>query len=507
MRSDESVATRVIATGGLMLATLTNALDTTIANVALPHVAGSLSAAQDQITWVLTSYMVGTAIMTPLSGWLAEKIGRKRLFLISIVAFVGVSVLCGLATSLPEMVLFRFLQGFAGAAMIPISQAAILDLWPQPVIPQVMAVWSAVVMVAPILGPTVGGFLTEHYSWRWVFFINVPVGAAAFVLVYTALRPDAAGRKRPFDMLGYAALVLFTGAIQLLMDRGPTLDWFDSREICVEAIIAACALYVFVMQTLTSEHPFFHRDLFRDRNYTSALVFSVVVSATLFSTSALLPTLMQTLLGYSAMQSGVASAPRGAGSLIALTFVPWMAIRFGPRRTMAIGLLLSVAALWRMGHFDLSMNSTPIIVAGLLQGFGQGMVMNPMSVISFATLEPSHRTEAAVFGNMVRSVAGGLGISTLQVVLTRQSATAHEGLAAHIVSGDPMMTWSLPHMLGGAASSLEAINGEVTRQAAMIGYDAAFGWMSIGTLFVLPLLLIMRTAKPKPGALIEVHAD
>jgi DHA2 family multidrug resistance protein len=501
------VATRVVATGGLMLATLTNSLDTTIANVALPHVQGSLSAAQDQITWVLTSYMVGTAIMTPLSGWLAQKLGRKRLFLISIVAFVAVSMLCGMATNLPEMVLFRFLQGFAGAAMIPLSQAAILDLWPQPVIPQVMAVWSAVVMVAPILGPTVGGFLTEHYSWRWVFYINVPIGVIAFTLVYMALPSDVTGRGRPFDMLGFTALVLFTGAIQLMFDRGPTLDWFDSREVCVEAIIAGCAFYVFLMQTLTSDNPFFHRGLFKDRNYVSGLIFSVVVSATLFSTSALLPTLMQTLLGYSAMQSGVASAPRGVGSLIALTFVPWMATRFGPRRMMAVGLLLSVAALWRMGHFDLSMDTRPIIVAGLIQGFGQGMVMNPMSVISFATLSPVHRTEAAVFGNMVRSVAGGLGISGLQFILTRQSATAHERLAAHIVTSDPVIGWSLPHLMSGGAGGLEAVNAEVTRQSAMIGYDAAFGWMSMGTLLVLPLLLVMRTAKPNPSTMLEVHVD
>ena len=505
MSSKDSVATRVVATGGLMLATLTNALDTTIANVALPHVQGSLSASQDQITWVLTSYMVGTAIMTPMSGWLAQKVGRKQLFLISIVAFVAVSVLCGLAANLPEMVLFRFLQGFAGAAMIPLSQAAILDLWPQPLIPQVMAVWSAVVMVAPILGPTIGGWLTEHYSWRWVFYINVPVGALAFLLVTVALAPDEPGRGRPFDVLGFTALVLFTGSVQLMMDRGPTLDWFDSREVCIEAVLALCSLYVFVTQTLTSRNPFFHRDLFRDRNYISAMVFSVVVSATLFSTSALLPTLMQNLLGYSAMQSGVASAPRGFGSLVALTFVPWMASRFGPRRTMAVGLLLSVAALWRMGHFDLSMNTRPIIIAGLIQGFGQGMVMNPMSVISFATLNPAHRTEAAVFGNMVRSVAGGLGISSLQLILTHQSATAHERLASHIVASDPVVNWMLPHMM--SSGGLEAVNAEVTRQAAMIGYDAAFGWMSLGTLLVLPLLLVMRSAKSQPSTIAEVHVD
>ena len=506
MAATESVATRVVATAGLMLATLTNTLDTTIANVALPHIQGSLSAAQDQITWVLTSYMVGTAIMAPLSGWMANKFGRKRLFLISIVAFVGVSVLCGLATSLPKMMAFRLLQGFAGAAMIPLSQAAILDIWPLPVMPQVMAVWSAVVTVAPILGPTLGGWLTENYSWRWVFYINVPVGAVAFLLVWTALEPDEVGRPRPFDVLGYGALVLSTAAIQLMFDRGPTLDWFDSREIWVWATIAACGLYVFIMQTLTSEHPFFPRDLFADRNYVSSMIFSVVVSAVLFSTSALLPTMMQTLLGYSPMQSGLASAPRGFGSILALTFVPWMASRFGPRRTMAVGLLLSVFALWRMGHFDLSMTSRPIVTAGFIQGFGQGMIMNPMAVISFATLAAVHRTEAAVFGNMVRSVAGGLGIAGLQAILTRQSAAAHESLAAHIVPSDPVIRWSLPDF-STAAGGLEALNAEVTRQAAMIGYNAAFGWMSIGCLFLLPLLFVMRSAKPQAGTVIEVHGD
>jgi DHA2 family multidrug resistance protein len=506
MSPEGSVTVRVLATAGLMLATLTNALDTTIANVALPHIQGSLSAGQDQITWVLTSYMVGTAVMTPLSGWVAQKIGRKTLFLISIVAFVAVSVLCGMATSLPQMVAFRLLQGFAGAALTPLSQAAILDLWPQPVIPQVMAVWSAVVMVAPILGPTLGGFLTEHYSWRWVFYINVPIGAVAFALVYAALEPDAERRPRPFDGLGFGALVLFTASIQLMMDRGPLADWFDSREIWFWAILAGCALYVFVLQTLTSEHPFFHRDLFRDANFVTSLILSVMLSSVLFSTSALLPTLMQNLLGYSAMQSGVASAPRGFGSLAALTIVPWAAPRFGPRKTIAIGLVMSMVALRLMGHFDLSMNSRPIIVAGFIQGFGQGMVMNPMAVLGFATLAPHHRTEAAVFGNVARTFAGGMGIATLQAILTRQSAAAHEQLAAHIVPSDPMIGWAMPHVLAGAGG-LEAVNAEVTRQAAMIGYDAAFGWMSIGTLVVLPLLLLMRSAKPQASTLIEAHLE
>ncbi|HEY6868336.1 MAG TPA: DHA2 family efflux MFS transporter permease subunit [Novosphingobium sp.] len=504
MNSQESLATRVVATGGVMLATLMTVLDTTIANVALPHIQGSLAAAQDQITWVLTSYMLGTAITMPLTGWASQKLGRKRLLLISIGAFAAVSMLCGLATSLPELLLFRLLQGVAGAAMTPLSQSVVLDSWPQPVIPQVMAVWSAVVMVAPILGPTLGGMLTENYSWRWVFYINLPLGALAFVLVSSALGPDPDARGRPFDMLGFGSLVLFTVAAQLMFDRGPALDWFGSREIWAEAIVAVCALYVFVMQTLTGRHPFFHRGLFVDRNYVTGVIINAAVAAMLFSTSALLPTLMQTLLGYSALQSGYASAPRGVGSLVALTFVPWMAARFGVRRTVAIGLLLSVAGLRRMGYFDLSMTPTPIFVAGFIQGFGQGMIMSPMAVLSFATLAPERRTEAAVLGNMVRTIAAGLGVAGLQAISTRQSATAHERLAAHVIPTDPIVGWSLRH-LAGLGGGLEAINAEVTRQAAMIGYDAAFGWMSIACLGLLPLLFIIRPAKPAGSTILEVH--
>jgi DHA2 family multidrug resistance protein len=238
MSSRQDTATRLIATSGVMLATTMNSLDSTIANVALPHIQGSLSASQDQITWVLTSYIVATAIMTPLGGWLSLKIGRKPLFLISIVGFVAASVLCGMATNLPEMVVFRLLQGFAGAAMMPISQAVVLDLWPQRLMPRVMAVWSAVIMVGPILGPTLGGFLTENFSWRWCFYINVPFGILAFAMVYAALESDSGGRERPFDFLGFAALVVATGAIQLMADRGSGQDWFDSSEIWLYAILA-----------------------------------------------------------------------------------------------------------------------------------------------------------------------------------------------------------------------------------------------------------------------------
>jgi DHA2 family multidrug resistance protein len=507
MSSVDGLAARVVATGGLMVATLMVTIDMTIANVALPHMQGSLSASQDQMTWVLTSYIVATAIMTPLSGWLSMKIGRKRLFLISVVGFVGMSVLCGLATSLPEMVLFRLLQGLAGASMMPISQATLLDLWPPKYTAHVMAVWSAVAMSAPILGPTLGGYLTEQFSWRWCFYVNVPLGLIGFIGVYVFLPRDPGGRERPFDMLGFAALVLFGASLQLMVDRGPSRDWFDSPEIWTYLVVALCGLHVFIIQTLTADHPFFHRDLFLDRNFTSCLLFGATLSAVLFGSISILPVFMQHLLGYSALQSGMVSMSRGLGSVLAFTVAPWLGVKAGPRRTMLIGALMNIFALWEMGHFDLAMTAGPLKVTGFLQGFGQGLMFNPMAVITFATLAPIHRTEAAVFSGMLRNLGGSLGIGLAGAFQIHRSAMAHEGLAAGIVSSDPVIRWALPSMVRNAGDGLAALNAEVTRQAAMIGYDAAFGWMFIASIAMLPLLLLMSPARRRPREVVEVIAE
>ncbi|CAN7195491.1 DHA2 family efflux MFS transporter permease subunit [Phenylobacterium sp. LjRoot219] len=506
MSSRQGAAARVVATGGMMLATTMNSLDSTIANVALPHIQGSLSAAQDQITWVLTSYIVATAIMTPLSGWLSLKIGRKPLFLLSIAGFVVASVLCGMATTLPEMVVFRLLQGVAGAGMMPISQAAILDMWPQRLMPRVMAMWSAVIMVGPILGPTLGGLLTEHFSWRWVFYVNVPFGLLAFVLVYLTLERDEGGLQRPFDVLGFAALVLCTGAVQLMADRGPSQDWFDSAEIWTYAIVALCSLHVFVMQTLTADQPFFHRAVFADRNFMTTAIFSFMMSAMLFGTSALLPTFMQNLLGYSALQSGLASMYRGFGSIVAFTVVTLLMRKMGARATIAAGIVIAFFSMWRMAHFDLMMTATPIKVAGFVQGMGMGLMFGPLAVLGFATLAPAHRTEAAVLGNVVRTLGSSLGIAMLQANLIAQSATAHERLAAGIIPSDPVIGWSLPQAFD-SPGGLDALNGEVTRQGAMIGYDTMFAWMAVLSLLLAPLILILRPADAAPSETLEAHPE
>jgi DHA2 family multidrug resistance protein len=508
MASQKDIANRIPITGALMLATLMNTLDSTIANVALPHMQGSVSAAADQIVWVLTSYIIATAIMTPLSGWLSLKIGRKTMFLASIVGFTGASVLCGIATSLPELVIFRLLQGIAGASLIPLSQTVMLDIYPQRMIPRVMSIWSAAVIMGPIIGPTLGGWLTEDFSWRWVFYINVPIGILAFLGIWTFMDRDDGGRERPFDFLGFGALVLFIGGFQLLVDRGPTQDWFDSKEIWIETAICLAGLWIFIVQTITAEHPFFHRDLAKDGNFVGTTLFGLFVGVMLFSTSALLPSMMQNLLGYSALQSGIASMTRGVGSLIAFLLVPFLVARLGARAVLLIGILLTSFALWQMGKFDLSMTPRPIEVSGFIQGLGTGLLFAPLNVLAYAKLAPIHRTEGTIVSTMARSLGSSAGISLLQAMLIRDAAVSHSRLSEHITVTDPVLRWVMPSTFSlQSVPGLSALNGELTRQGSMISYDALFSAMAIGCLLLAPSLLLLKPPRGPPPSGPEMAVD
>jgi len=494
MASPLDIANRRSITAFLMMATLMNTLDSTIANVALPHIQGSVSAAQDQITWVLTSYIIAAAIMNPLSGWLAQKFGRKRVLLASIALFTIASMLCGVATSLPEIVIFRLIQGIAGASTIPVSQGLMLDIFPQRQIPTVMAVWSSAVILGPILGPVLGGWLTENYTWRWVFYINVPIGIVAYLGLQVFMADDRGGRQRPFDFLGFTALIAFIGGFQLMLDRGPSQDWFDSKEIWFETAFAVIGLWVFLIQTFTAREPFFHRDLARDRNFVATTVFGFFVGALLFSSTALLPTMMQNLMGFTVLESGVASVPRGVGSLFAFMAVPILLHRFGARPVLVVGLVLSAVALIEMSRFDLMMTAQPIMVSGFIQGLGTGLMFAPLTALAYVTLAPIHRTEGTIISTMVRSLGSSAGISILQAGVTRQSALAHSVLAERVVPGDPVFTSAVPSTLNPASDvGIQALNGEVTRQASMIGYDNMFTMMIAMVVIMAPLLLMVRT--------------
>ncbi|MFL5295257.1 MAG: DHA2 family efflux MFS transporter permease subunit [Phenylobacterium sp.] len=508
MASQQDIKNRTPITGALMLATLMYTVDSTVANVALPHIQGSVSAAQDEITWVLTSYIVATAVMTPLSGWLSQKIGRKRMFLFSIAGFTLTSVLCGIATSLPEIVLYRLLQGLAGASLMPLSQTTMLDLYPQRLIPRVMSLWSAAVIIGPIAGPTLGGWLTEDLSWRWVFYINLPIGILAFLGIWTFMDNDEGGRERPFDFLGFFALITFVLAFQVMVDRGPRNDWFDSTETWIEAALGAAGLWVFIVQTATAEHPFFHRDLAKDGNFVGTTIFGMFVGVLLFSTSALLPSFMQNLLGYSALQSGIASMWRGVGSLLAFLAVPMLVPRLGPRTVLFIGILVSAWALWLMGQFDLSMTARPIEVSGFIQGLGTGLLFAPMNVLAYAKLAPVHRTEGTVVATMARSLGSSAGISLVQAVLIRDAAAAHSGLTEHITATDPVLRWSLPALFDlHSSGGLAALNGEITRQGTMISYDAIFAGLAVICLMMAPPLLLLKPPPKTQPHELEVAVD
>jgi DHA2 family multidrug resistance protein len=503
------IRNRIPITGALMLATLMYTLDSTIANVALPHMQGSISASQEQITWVLTSYILATAVMTPLSGWLSQKIGRKPMLLASVLAFTAASMLCGIATSVPEIVAFRLFQGIAGASLIPLSQAVMLDIFEMHEVPRVMSIWSAAVILGPILGPTVGGWITENLSWRWVFYINLPIGILAALGIYTFMARDEGGRERPFDGLGYAALVAFVVGLQVMLDRGQTQDWFDSHEIWFECAIAAAALWVFVAQTATAEHPFFHRDLAKDRNFVGCTIFGFFVGVLLFSTTALLPSFMQNLLGYSALQSGWASMPRGVGSLISFLLVPMLVVRLGARAVLLVGLVGCIGSLWIMSKFDLSMTSHQIVISGFIQGLGTGLLFAPLSSLSFATLDPIHRVEGTIISTMARSLGSSVGISVVQSMVIRDSALAHSVLAGGIDPASSVVRDSLPAVMNPATpTGLLALNGEVTRQAGMIGYVDVFSWMTLMVVLMIPLLLILRPTRPVgPPAPAEAHGE
>ena len=498
MATAQDIKNRIPITGALMLATLMSTLDSTIANVALPHIQGSVSAAQDQITWVLTSYIIATAIMTPLSGWLSQRIGRKRMFQFSIVGFTAASALCGTASSLPEIVIYRLLQGMAGASLMPLAQAVMIDLYPQRMIPRVMSLWSAAVILGPVIGPSLGGWLTETLSWRWVFYIDLPIGIVAFLGIQSFMAADAGGRQRPFDFLGFSSLALFVASFQLMLDRGPSMDWLDSREILIEGAVMLAGLYVFITHSMTTKNPFFHRDLARDANFVGSAVFGFFVGIVLFSSSALLPLLMQNLMGYSALHSGWASMPRGLGSLIAFLAVPLLVSRFGARPVLSAGVLISSYALWEMGHFDLTMTAGPIMVTGFVQGVGTGLMFAPLSTLGYTTLNPALRTEGTIIATMARTLGSSVGISVIQALLVNNSALAHARLAERIIPDDALVTGVLPPMLDPSIlSGLQMLNAEVTRQGAMIGYDNVFGWMAITGLLMLPMVFVMKSSPPQ----------
>ena len=499
--STKAPAAPFLITCSIMLATIMQALDTTIANVALPHMQGSLSATQDQVAWVLTSYIVAAAIMTPPTGFLSAKLGRKRLFVWSVVGFTLASMLCGIAATLEQMVLFRLLQGVFGAALVPLSQSVLLDTYPKEKHGAAMAMWGVGVMVGPILGPTLGGWLTEYYNWRWVFFINLPFGILALMGIL-AFVPETEKDNKPIDFFGFALLGLAIGSLQMMLDRGELLDWFSSTEIVVEAVLAALAFYMFVVHMLTHPHPFITPRLFKDRNLVTGLCFIFLVGIVLLATMALLPPFLQNLKGYPVITVGFVLAPRGIGTMIAMMLVGRMVGKVDTRLLILGGLLATAYSLWQMVGFNLDTDQYSIVESGVIQGLGLGFIFVPLSTITFSTLEPKLRTEAAGLFSLLRNIGSSIGISVVTAMLSENTQINHADIAQHVSPYNPMMqdgwipqAWSLE-----TARGLALLNGEVTRQAATIAYLNDFQFMMWVTLAAVPLLIFLRRPARSTGA-------
>lgn len=491
--SPGSLAHRGI-TFAVMLATIMQALDATIANVALPRMQGSLAATQDQMSWVLTSYIVASAIAIPLVGWLSGRIGRKVIFLASIAGFTVASILCGAATTLFEAVLFRLLQGACGAALVPISQAILFDINTRERHGRAMALWGIGVTVGPILGPALGGWLTETYNWRWVFYINVPIGILAFLMLW-ALLPESPKVKKHFDFFGFLALSIGVGALQLMLDRGELQDWFGSWEIITYAVATGLGFYWFIVHTLTVKHPFLEPMLFKDRNFMVSNFFIFAVGIVLFATLALIPPMLQNQLNYPVITTGLVIAPRGIGTMVGMFVVSRLIGKIDSKYIISSGMLLIVISLHMMTKYSLLMGSWSIISAGVIQGFGIGLVYVPLSSVAFSTLPVILRNEGTAFFNLIRNIGASIGISIVQILLVRNTQTLHASLGEHIlpyrVGMEALYTSS--HIDMNTDSGMAYLNYFVTNQAQMIAYLDDFQFMMLATLVVMPLIFLLRT--------------
>ena len=487
---------RPMITLSIMLATIMQTLDSTIANVALPHMQGTLSASQDQIAWVLTAYIVAAGIATPVTGWLCDRFGQKNIFMASITGFTVASALCGMSNSLAQIVAARLLQGVFGAALVPLAQVVLMQINPREKQGQAMAVWGMGVMVGPILGPTLGGWLTDSYNWRWVFFINVPIGIIAFYGMWRYIRPDPGGRHARFDFFGFATLSLALGSLQLLLDRGQQNDWFSSTEAWIEAIVAFISATYFVAHTATTpaKLSFLDYRLLKNQNYVTGLLFIFIVGLVLYATRALIPTMLENLLDYPVATTGLVTAPSGIGTMLAMLIAGRIIGKVDLRLTLLAGFLISAFALWQMTGYSLDLSQSDIIWPGVIQGFGTGLVFVPLSAATFATLSPEMRAQGTSIYSLVRNIGSSIGISLVQTLLVRNTVIAHSSLSERVTAGSS--AWHNPAVAAAfdvhvpAAAAL--LDGAVNQQAAMIAYIDDFWFMLFLTLLVVPLLLLIR---------------
>jgi DHA2 family multidrug resistance protein len=499
---------RILITVCTMTATVMQPLDTTNAKVALPYIQGSMSASLDQNNRVLTSYIVAAAIMTAPIGWLSDRFGRKKLFAICVGGFTVASLFCALAQNNEQIVLFRLMQGMAGAALVPLSQAVLLDAYSAEERGQAMAIWGVGVMLGPIMGPTLGAWLTDNYSWHWVFLINLPIGVITVLGMLMFMEETQKQEHLRFDWFGFVALAIGIGALQLLLDRGEQVGWFDSREIWIEAIVSATGFYYFFAHSLTTPEPFVRFEMFKDRNFVSGCLFMMVIGVVLFGTMALVTPFMQNLLGYPIQTAGYLLGSRGVGTLITMMVAPRLMQMVQPRYLILCGLLLTGGTLYVMTGFSLDVTQRMIIATSVVQGIGLGLLFVPISTVAFATLPNHLRTGATAITTLTRNIGSSIGISMVIANLTSKTTEMHARLTEQVTPFNnalqmPDVAANLDVHADTGRALLDLI---VTQQAAMLAYLNDFKLLMVLTLAVIPLVLIIGTVRRTPGAKAETAA-
>ena len=484
-----------------ILATGATALDLTIGTVALPHMRGTFSATPDQIAWVVTSYIVATAITMPATGWLSNRFGRRRLFLSAIAGFTVASVLCGLATTLPQEVAARALQGICGAPIVPISQMLILETFPKEKQGRALSYWGLGVMLGPVIGPTLGGYLTDNYGWPWIYYINVPIGIAAAVAAIAGMPRDTPGKIVRFDWTGFGFLAVAVTCIQLILDRGERQDWFDSTEIIIEAVVAALALYLFLVQITTARQPFLSRDLFRDRNYVVGALLIFMFGFVLLPPLVLIPLFLQELKDYPVLTVGWVLSPRSLGVMIGMLVGGRLIDRIDPRWIFTVGLVLVAMSGWDMAHWTLDVSRNHVIVSGSLQGVGMGLTYGPLFFLAFLTIPDRLRGEATGLFQLLRNIGSSVAIAIFVFMLFRNTTINRAELIELITPFNPNLSGSGVRWTIDSLAGIRALDHEISRQAAMIAYNNDYLILTVVSLAMIPVAFLFRVRPPgdEPG--------
>src|SRR4051812_30914190 len=499
----------------VMTSTFMEVLDTTVVNVALPHIAGSMSASTDEATWSLTSYLVANAIILPMTGWLANFFGRKRLLMMSVIGFTVSSFFCGFAPNLATLIVFRIIQGATGGGLQPLSQAILLEVFPPEQRGKAMAFWALGIVVAPMLGPVMGGWLTDNYSWRWVFYINIPIGIIALLMTHTFVfdPPYIKRRAGGVDYWGMGLLVVGIGALQIMLDKGQEEDWFSSHFIVILAVLAAVGLFGFILRELNTEHPIVDLRVFRYRTYSAGVFLMTVLGFVLYGSTVLVPLMLQTLLGYPAVKAGIVMLPRGLGSFLAMPLVGLLMSKIEPRRLLGSGIIIASLSFWKFSHLSLDAGYWDFFIPLIVQGSAMGLLFVPLTTITNDPIPKEEIGNATSLFNLMRNIGASIGIASVTTILARHQQTHINILGSHVTSYDQPTERVIRSLIAGFISggsdpptatrqAYAALAGIVNRQAYMLAFNDAFRFMMIMFMLMLPLIFIMKKPQHKGGPVV-----